>query len=331
MKHKILFFVSPFLRRYMEEVTQKIKLNCSIEFAEYCNFAALPDLFWANVDRADAFMVYGQVAGCIVKQAAEKSGKRVRMFDADITAFYRLMIELFLKNHLDPQRVIFDYLLLLPLDPTVQAYIDNINEDNLIADDLLFEWEQQLSSQDYQGLEHILLTKIQEAWEAQNMDLVLCSFSTLVPDLERLSIAYRYVMPTADQIHAQLDDLCTQLEIDDLKSADAENSVAGSLVPSMGQNREQEFNQRVTAIAEACGFSTTTVQKLFNIVETQNSLEFTTQELADSMISTVRYAQRILRTLEDKGYASYVYPLNTSARGRPRKVYRLKLWDDLEV
>lgn len=78
-------------------------------------------------------------------------------------------------------------------------------------------------------------------------------------------------------------------------------------------------------IAKACGLSPQTVHKLIAGVRMSGVNKLTSQELSQRLGSSLRNANRILNCLEQGGYARVVYTQTPNAKGRPGKVYELKL------
>ena len=103
------------------------------------------------------------------------------------------------------------------------------------------------------------------------------------------------------------------------------NQLIGPLGSSQLPSFPQNLPDNIFKIAENCKLSTLTIQKLTSIIKMTGSYELTTNELADHMGVTVRNANRILRNLENGGAATIAHTRSTTSKGRPVKVYRLKL------
>lgn len=88
---------------------------------------------------------------------------------------------------------------------------------------------------------------------------------------------------------------------------------------------QDAMTDQAYAMAEKCKLSTLTIQKLLSIMKMKGNSRITTQELADLMGVTARNANRILNNLEKGGAASIVHTLSVTSKGRPVKVYELKL------
>lgn len=87
----------------------------------------------------------------------------------------------------------------------------------------------------------------------------------------------------------------------------------------------ESSGEAIGQIARACGLSPQTVRKLITGVRMSGVNKITSQELAQRMGSSLRNANRILNCLEQGGYARVVYTQTPNAKGRPGKVYEMKL------
>lgn len=88
---------------------------------------------------------------------------------------------------------------------------------------------------------------------------------------------------------------------------------------------ENQGGRDVSEIARRCGLSTHTIQKVAAAMKLSGSRCVTTQDLAARFGVTTRNANRILSSLAAGGYATVVYHQAPGSRGRPVKVYELKL------
>ena len=81
-------------------------------------------------------------------------------------------------------------------------------------------------------------------------------------------------------------------------------------------------------IAHQCNLSPLTIQKLLSIVQLTGSTKFTTSTLSEHLGVTVRNANRIIQNLEKGGAAVFAYTQSSGTKGRPIKVFELKISED---
>ena len=76
-------------------------------------------------------------------------------------------------------------------------------------------------------------------------------------------------------------------------------------------------------IANRASLSTMTIQKIMAILRSRENDKITIQELAGSMKTTLRNANRIMNNLQSAGFAVPVYTQVTHSRGRPIRVFMI--------
>lgn len=106
---------------------------------------------------------------------------------------------------------------------------------------------------------------------------------------------------------------------------DENECLRGPLGAGRFMDVDQKVTDRVRDIAKECHLSTLTIQKLRSILWQTGSSEVTTGDLAEHLGVTTRNANRILRGLESGGVAEVTHSRTTKTKGRPVKVYRLRL------
>ena len=101
----------------------------------------------------------------------------------------------------------------------------------------------------------------------------------------------------------------------------------GSLIGPLNSENRMVFSFNavpdISQIGKRCSLSTVTIQKIITIIKTTKSDKITTQDLAASLDTTIRNANRIMSNLCKGGVAKPVYTQPTHARGRPVQVFVL--------
>ena len=87
----------------------------------------------------------------------------------------------------------------------------------------------------------------------------------------------------------------------------------------------QAFRLKLSDIARQSSLSVTNVQKILAVLHNRGSDKLTTQELAESLNTTVRNASRIMQNLIQGGFAVPVFTQASHSRGRPVQVYSINL------
>ena len=101
----------------------------------------------------------------------------------------------------------------------------------------------------------------------------------------------------------------------------------GNLIGPLNADNRMVVNTNAMAnignLSKRCKLSTLTLQKLMTYVESLDTNNITTQELAQRFNITIRNANRILTNLCKGGVATPVYTQTSHSRGRPIQVYNI--------
>ena len=101
-----------------------------------------------------------------------------------------------------------------------------------------------------------------------------------------------------------------------------------TIVGPLGKTEQLQYSYAEDAlrgISEATAISTATLSKISAIVDRLRSTDIGAHDLAKYMQIMPRSARRILAKLEQYGYAEPIGEDSPNPRGRPRKIYRIKL------
>lgn len=108
-------------------------------------------------------------------------------------------------------------------------------------------------------------------------------------------------------------------------AVDTNGHLLGPMNSSVSTVITQAHRLRLSDVARRASLSALTVQKVMAILENRGSDKITTQELAQSMATTVRNANRIMQNLIRGGFARPEYTQVSHTRGRPVQVYCVNL------
>lgn len=109
---------------------------------------------------------------------------------------------------------------------------------------------------------------------------------------------------------------------------DENHDIFGPLSSTQYLEVHKQLPDKLSNIAQRCNLSPLTIQKLFSVVRLTGSTKFTTHTLAEHLGVTVRNANRIIQNLEKGGAISFAYTQSSATKGRPVKVYELKINED---
>lgn len=101
------------------------------------------------------------------------------------------------------------------------------------------------------------------------------------------------------------------------------DKIIGYYISPIYNDNDFIIDKKIYKITNISGLSSTTITKIFKIVEQHGTNQFTTNELADLMNLTPRTVNRILTKLMDSGLAKIVGKKTVSNVGRPTRIIEL--------
>lgn len=104
-----------------------------------------------------------------------------------------------------------------------------------------------------------------------------------------------------------------------------DSSLIGPMDAKAVLNVSGTASEEILAAAKASGLSVSTIQRILSVTGLLGRSEMTTQELAASLKVTVANANRFLNALEKSGFAEVSSERRSYSKGRPSRIYRLKL------
>lgn len=104
---------------------------------------------------------------------------------------------------------------------------------------------------------------------------------------------------------------------------DEDQQLIGPLSDSLSSFYTSMNASQVQELANRCGLSTLTIQRLNRLMLLTDRRDLTSVELAESFHITMRGANRILQKLEACGLAEASFKKSAHMRGRPTKIYQI--------
>ena len=106
---------------------------------------------------------------------------------------------------------------------------------------------------------------------------------------------------------------------------DEEEKLIGPLNREKEDTNERVVTPKMKEIANKSGLSTATIHRISRLVILLGRREVTSAELAENFNMTLRGANRILKKLEEAGFAKTTVQKSSHLKGRPTKIYHLHL------
>lgn len=216
MNMKILIITNTFLYDFIQSTVLGIQADYDVEIVTYNRFEDVAEIYDANKDRVDGFLVSGQIALAALEKTYPNHKKPVFSFEPDIISLYRQLIELFVvRRDLDTHRVVLDFLLPLQEDATVDYIIKHTQIEDLGGQ--IRDWITSATVEQFPLLEQSIKSKIIELWDAGKIDFAICQYGSILPELQKHGIPCQYTPPEAKQIYALLDTIQERIQLERLR------------------------------------------------------------------------------------------------------------------
>lgn len=161
-------------------------------------------------------------------------------------------------------------------------------------------------------------------------ELRSCHFrKQLIDDFHiNVSVGYGIGRNVTDAKKHADDALKESLFSNDSFVVDEKHRILGPLSSAQYLEVHKKMPDKLSDIARRCSLSPLTIQKLFSIIRLTGSNQFTTHTLSEHLGVTIRNANRIIQNLEKGGAAAFAHTQSSATKGRPVKVYELKISED---
>lgn len=240
MQTKIIIIASEFIHKYVEKLIEKIQVDCDIKIIKYKNFDHLVEIYKEYEDIADGFMISGQTALSAIEKEINHRKKPIVPFQANITDFYRLLVDLFInKQGLNPQRVILDFLIPTREDSSVAHMVSDFEFSGINAE--ITNWTN--ASINFSSIEETIVHKATELWEKKAIDLVICAYGSVIPLLEAKGIPCCYNYPSKELLLEQIQQLLSQIELEHMY----DNLPAVISITDLNSSKDMESREKFKA------------------------------------------------------------------------------------
>lgn len=252
MNPRVVAIVSEYLEDSMRETFGEMGYNPPVKVVPYKNFSTISEVYDEYARDADGFLVSGPIAMAAIREGSHELARPMLAFEADLSSLYRTLLDLILKDRdLDLTRVIYDYLIPVFDGCTAEYFLKTM--DDAERQRAYQRWSRSLTSDDIRALEPSIVGRLKEMRERDELDVVVCQYSNIIPDLEQAGVPYVYPLPRRSYLSALMEHLFSLIELERIRSS---LPVCIGLVPKgfrRGEIDEQEALRRSAELARALG------------------------------------------------------------------------------
>ena len=252
MNPRVVAIVSEYLEDSMRETFADMGYNPPVKVVPYESFSTISEVYDEYARDVDGFLVSGPIAMAAIREGSHELARPMLAFETDLSSLYRTLLDLLLKDRgLDLSRVVYDYLIPVFDGCTADYFLNTM--DSAENQRAYQRWSRSLTSDAIRELEPTIVGRLREMRELGELDVVVCQYSNIIPDLERAGVPYVYPVPRRSYLSGLMEHLFSLIELERIR---ASLPVCIGLVPKgyrRGEFDEEEAGRRSRELARAVG------------------------------------------------------------------------------
>lgn len=216
MRFKLLFITSHYFRQPTEDALSRLNLPCETLVVPYDNFEHIAAVYTEYAPRFDACFVSGVVAKHAIEMTVPDITIPLVPFQVSSNGLHRQILQLAVETgNTDFSRIAVDFLVALGDDYSVTDFlkIEHLNE--VYSSNSLKT--KQIGAKNGYTIETQVLNRIISLWEQKAIDLVICQYSSIVPELEKRGIPCRCPFLSEQNLGLVIQETLTRLELKQLQ------------------------------------------------------------------------------------------------------------------
>ena len=212
MQTRILFLTNTYCYQPTVDALQRVAPDCETLVKVYHSFDEIPQLYLQWEDWCDAVMLCGTTAKHLLELAFPSSQKIITAYQVDSDALHRDILRLAIeRQNLDFSRIAVDFL--VPIEGGCSV-VDYLRQDDMS----LFIHKNECLAEAVRStpglsMESLILDGIVSLWNRKEIDMVLCLYSSIVPDLIELGIPFRCPFISDGHLNRLIRDVRTRVEL----------------------------------------------------------------------------------------------------------------------
>lgn len=213
MVYRILVITSEYLTQYMDDMLKEYSRDITYRIVKYRHFSEICTLYRAHEQWADGVLTTGIAVEAVLRRETKGALKPILSLNTDNETFYKIPLSLLIENReLDPDRIIFDVFLCTSPNASVMELIENNSVNDMFPD--FHKWVDSASLEELCQIEDKCIGQIQELWEDNKIDIVICRYSSIVERLKELEIPCIFATATDEYTHQIVDHLLEKVKLE---------------------------------------------------------------------------------------------------------------------
>ena len=217
MRRKIVAITSQYLKEPISQIVSELKLNCDIQVVSYNKFDTISEVYDSYAGDTDGFLISGKIAKAAIESTAHAYNRPIVSFEIDTAGLYRALLNLLISNRdLDMDRIILDFLIPIDGGCTATAFLKELDIDTVPPH--INNWTKALTRTSISTIENHVLSELIRMWNNNEMDMVLCQYSNILPELRAHGIPTIYPLPSVSHIRDLANELLSTIELEHMRS-----------------------------------------------------------------------------------------------------------------
>lgn len=213
MIYRILVITSEYLTQYMDDILKEYSRDITYRIVKYRHFSEICTLYRAHEQWADGVLTTGIAVEAVLRRETKGTLKPILSLNTDNETFYKIPLSLLIENReLDPDRIVFDVFLCTSPNASVMELIENNSVNDMFPD--FHKWVDAASLEELCQIEDRCIRQIQELWENNKIDIVICRYSSIVERLKDLEIPCIFATATNEYARQIVERLLEKVKLE---------------------------------------------------------------------------------------------------------------------
>ena len=216
MSVKLLFITSRYFYQPTVDALSRLMLPCETLVVPYDDFTHIAAVYGDYAGQFDACFVSGVVAKQAIEMAHPHITKPLVPFQVSSNALHRDILRLAVETGTtDFGRIAMDFLVSLGDHYAVTDFLRIPQLDTVYSDNARIARD--MGAATGSTIEHLVLKRLISLWEQDAIDLVICQYSSIVPELQKRGIPCRCPFLSDQHLKGLIQETLTRIELQKLR------------------------------------------------------------------------------------------------------------------
>lgn len=215
MPPKLLFITNQYFYRPTVDALSRLNPDCDTTVVPYDNFHHIPQVYDQHVRDFDAILITGTSAKHVLDLHDPDTRKPIVAYQVDSDALHRDILRFAIETqNLDFSRIAADFLVPLGKGCSVVDFLKMDTLEPAIQENRNLAATVYASRQN--SVEDIILDRILALWQQDAIDMVLCLYPSIIPELQQQKIPFRCPFISDSDLRQVIQEVRIKIELNQL-------------------------------------------------------------------------------------------------------------------